>query len=181
MRPGLRILGCAGIGLLAAACSTPEPVIERTAVFAPARGLSCDSALERCFDDDGANAAVTGIYYGDSAAAQTRAESAEQRARGARFEPLDGVVCYRDRQICYSNTGPNPTLSSLVFGATAGVASAGRRDSADTEGSGIVEPSAGVSCDLVYEVCFEDALPSEQQTRWYFGDAAGDRLADQLN
>ena len=98
--------------------ATPQIVDLEGEIFYPEPEVSCDFAVQICYQDFQASAEHTEQYFSKTAAERLVRFQAllEQNPDNPMFDPMQGAKCVRKARICYDQNGPSVSLTRVFFG-----------------------------------------------------------------
>jgi hypothetical protein len=143
----------------------------QSALFRPAKGITCDRAREICYDRYGISYFATQKYFSESDANQSVRKYGEQVFL---FSPKRGVRCDRRTRTCSDSGGLDADWTDEVFGDKS------ERVVNTWLGGDSFVPERYVTCVNATQVCSDKDGPSVSLTQLYYGRAAAQALADQL-
>lgn len=169
---GLALSGCQSAGTPAKTAT--EPVPEKSDVFEPARGVSCNRTASVCDWRGGPSVGLTRLFFGNASAdALQPSMAALNYPNDPIFKPNPSVSCDTLVTTCYDGNGPNYDLTDKYFGPKA-------RKLLETRRSQIVRYGLHVTCDNTTKVCFDRFGAGVGITRLYIDEAASDVLLARL-
>lgn len=143
----------------------------QSALFRPAKGITCDRAREVCYDRYGLSYYATQKYFSERDANQSVRKYGEQVFL---FAPKRGVSCDRRTRTCSDAGGLDAGWTDDVFGDKS------ERVVNTWLGGDSFVPERYVTCVNATKVCSDRNGPSVNLTQVYYGRAAAQDLADQL-
>jgi hypothetical protein len=165
--------GCATEGAPTTPTPTAEPPKE-TAVFEPAKGVSCDRGQNVCQWKGGPTVGLTRLFFGDGPAdALMPAQAPEGYRYDPIFKPSTRSSCDTLVTTCYDESGANGELTTKYFGSKAANRLSKRPRTIQRYGQFI-------TCDRVSDVCYDRLGAGVGITRLYIGEPQSDALLKRL-
>jgi hypothetical protein len=155
--------------------ATPEPTPPKeTAVFEPAKGVSCDRGQNVCQWKGGPTVGLTRLFFGDGPAdALMPAQAPEGYRYDPIFKPSTRSSCDTLVTTCYDESGANGELTTKYFGSKAANRLSKRPRTIQRYGQFI-------TCDRVSDVCYDRLGAGVGITRLYIGEPQSDALLKRL-
>ncbi len=168
----LALAGCKSAGTPAK--SAAAPAAEKSDVFEPARGVTCDRGTKICDWRGGPSVGLTRLFFGNGAADAIEPRMAAQNyPYDPIFKPNPSVSCDTLVTTCYDGSGASDDLTDKYFSPKAEKLLKARR-------AQIIRYGLHITCDNTTKVCFDRFGAGVSITRFYIDKRASDVLLARL-